>query len=112
MAFKIEKRESYRWTVEHVLSKKNGVPDEVMKFDVEFKALPAKEAGETIQLVRTDPMKGFERIMAGWHDAPEGWTFSMQKLEELFEFYPGISSAFIRAYMDSVLGQTPAARKN
>ena len=46
--FKIEKRESYRWTVEHVLSKKNGEPDEVLKFDVDFKALSAKEAGKHV----------------------------------------------------------------
>ena len=111
MTFKIEKREFYRWTVEHVLSKKDGAPDEVMKLDVEFKALPAEEAGKAIELVRTDPMKGFEHILVGWHDAPEGWDFSMKKVEELFEFYPGISSAFIRAYMESVFGQT-AAKKN
>src|SRR5882672_6108863 len=111
MAFRIEKRESYRWTVEHVLSKKKGEPDEIFQLDVEFKALPAKEAEEAIALVRTDPMKGFERVVIGWHDAPEGWDFSMQKLEELFEIYPGISAAFIRAYMNSVLGST-AARKN
>ena len=109
--FKIEKRESYRWTVEHVLSKKNGEPDEVLKFDVDFKALSAKEAGKAVELARADPMKAFEQILAGWHDAPEGWDFSMRKLEELFEFYPGISGAFLRAYMDSIWGQT-AARKN
>ena len=111
MAFKIEKRESYRWTVEHVLSKKNGAPDEVLKFDVEFKALPAKEAGAAVELARTQPIEAFERILVGWHDAPEGWDFSMKKLEELFEFYPGISGAFLLAYMESIWGQT-AARKN
>ena len=111
MAFKIEKRESYRWTVEHVLSKKNGVPDEMLKFDVEFKALTSKEAGAAIELARTQPMEAFERILVGWHDAPEGWDFSMKKLEELFEFYPGISGAFLLAYMESIWGQA-AARKN
>lgn len=111
MPFKIEKRESYRWTVEHVLSMKDGVPDEVLMLDVEFKALPAKEAEAALQLMRTDPKKAFELIVVGWHDAPEGWEFSMQKLQELFEFYVGISAAFSRAYMDSLFGQT-AARKN
>lgn len=111
MAFKIEKRDSYRWTIEHVLSKKDGAPDEVMKFDVEFKALTSTEAEKVIELARTDAKKAFEQVLVGWHDAPEGWEFSMQKFEELVEAYPGISAAFIRGYMDSVFGQT-AARKN
>lgn len=111
MTFKIEKRESYRWTVEHVLSKKDGAPDEVMKIDVEFKALVATEAEKAVELARTDPEKAFGQILVGWHDAPEGWEFSMQKFEELADVYPGISAAFIRAYMDSIFGQT-AARKN
>ena len=111
MTFKIEKRESYRWTVEHVLSKKNGVPDEVMNLDVEFRALSAKESEPIIETARTDPKKFFEKVLVGWHDAPEGWEFSMEKLIELFDFYPGMSASFFRAYMESIFGQA-AARKN
>jgi hypothetical protein len=110
MAFKIEKRDSYRWTVDYVLSMKDGRPHEVMKLDVEFKALSAKEAGAAVELARTQPMEAFERILVGWHDAPEGWDFSMKKLEELFEFYPGISGAFLLAYMESIWGQTAAGK--
>src|SRR5260221_12419913 len=102
MAFRIEKRESYRWTIEHVLSKKAGEPGELLSIDVEFKALSAEDAGKALEGARSDPKAFFERVVVGWHDAPEGWEFSMAKLEELFEVYPGISSAFIRAYMDSV----------
>lgn len=112
MPFKIEKRESYRWTVEHVLSKKNGIPDEIFRIDVEFKALNSKDAEAMLQCSRADPEKFFGEVLLGWHDAPEGWEFSKAKLDELVESYPGISAAFIRAYMESIFGQTTAARKN
>lgn len=111
MPFKIEKRDSYRWTVEHVLSKKKGAPDEIFKIDVEFKALSAKEADPVIATAGSDPKTFFKNVLVGWHDAPEGWDFSMEKFLELCDVYPGISAAFYRAYMESILGEA-AARKN
>jgi hypothetical protein len=112
MAFRIEKRASYRWTIEHVLSKKAGVPEEVLRIDVEFKALSAKDAEAALNRARTDPATFFREVVVGWHDAPEGWEFSPEKFEELINLYPGITAAFIRSYMESVFGQTSANRKN
>lgn len=109
MPFSIKKRDSYRWTVEHVLSLKNGKPDEVMTLDVEFKALSAKEAGAALDVCRTDAKEFFKLVLVGWHDAPEGWEFSLEKFEELLEAYPGMSGAFMRAYLES---NGAAARKN
>jgi hypothetical protein len=112
MAFRIEKRTSYRWTIEHVLSKKGGQAEEVLRIDVEFKALSAKDAEIALNGARTDPAAFFREVVVGWHEAPEGWEFSPEKFDELINLYPGITAAFIRGYMDSIFGVTSANRKN
>ncbi len=112
MPFTVRKRESYRWTVEHLLSMRDGKPDEMLKFDVEFKALSAKEAEDAINGIKSDPDSPWtfcERVLVGWHDAPHGWEFSIEKLKELCDFYPGLTGSLLRAFMAS-LGV--AAQKN
>lgn len=114
MAWSVKKRESYRWSVEHVVSMKNGAPLEVMKIDVEFKVLSIKEIEEQVNKVRTelmDPWEFFGNVLAGWHDAPEGWDFSIDKLKELCLLYPGFEGSLTRSLLASLLGGS-AARKN
>ena len=112
----VKKRESYRWTVEHVVAKRSGKA-EVFAFDVEFKALSQSKVNElAIRAAKLQlPVDDFiAETFAGWHDmtkegAVEPWAYSPEAVKELIELYPGLPSSLIAAWTESVTG---AARKN
>ena len=111
----IKKRESYAWTVEHVLSVRAGKP-ELLKFDVEFKALPKKRVVEIMTGLASgkfDDEAFIGEIMVGWHDMKREdetpWEFSVAAVLELCEMYPSMTSSITNAWTQSILG---AARKN
>src|SRR5258708_4506337 len=111
MAWSVKKRETYRWTVEHMVSMKNGAPFEVMKIDFEFKIVPVKEIEDQANKVRADlmdPWDFFGNVLAGWHDAPDGWEFSIDKLKELCLLYPGFEGSLTRSLRNSLLGGSAA----
>ena len=117
--FKIQKRDTYPWTVEHVVAVVQGKP-ELMKFDAEFKALPSSRATEILGALQTGKMKDPEflaEVLSGWHGLGDGRTadgqefkFDQTNLELLIELYPGIVGSFTQAWMESISGA--AARKN
>jgi len=117
MAFVIKKRESYRWTIEHALEKRQG-KIEVMSFDAEFKALPTSRIEVLLQQARDmkiDDMAFLGEILVAWHGlrAEDGaeFAYSAENLKQLLEDFPGITASLSRAWTESVLGGT-AARKN
>lgn len=117
MAFTIKKRESYRWTVEHVIEKRQG-KNEVMSFDAEFKALPQSRIEKLLEQARDlkiDDLDFMGEVLIGWHglddESGNAYAFTRANLEHLLDTYPGIAASFSRAWTDSVLGGA-AARKN
>ena len=111
----IKRRESYRWTVEHVIGKRNGKPD-VLAFDIEFKALPESKVYDLIAEARAGALgndRFIEEAIIGWHDMKRDdgavWEFSAEALKELCEQFPGMPASLSRAWTESVTG---AARKN
>lgn len=117
MAFTIKKRESYRWTVEHVLEKRQG-KHEVMAFDVEFKAMPQSRIEKLLEQARDLKINDLDfmaEVLVGWHglddESGSAFAYSRAHLEHLLEQYPGIAASFSRAWTESVLGGA-AARKN
>jgi len=120
MGFSIKKRESYRWTIEHVIEKREG-RSVTISFDAEFKALGQARVNELLKLASTlqiDDDAFLTEILVGWHDAKDERTgearefpYSSENLAELREAYPGIVTSLSRAWTDSVLGGG-AARKN
>lgn len=125
MAFAIKKRDSYRWTVEHIIGKTDGKPD-VMRFDVEFKAVSRTEY-QALAARLTGPSKMSDEqftdeVLRGWHglDGEDGAEFAFDKtnVAKLLELYPGIAGSIMSGFMDSVSGGfagallSQAARKN
>jgi len=115
MAFAIKKRDSYPWTVEHVIAKRKGEP-QLMSFDAEFKALPQQRLDEMMKLAQVGKLNNgtlLDEVLVGWHDltGEDGaeFTFDRTNLDKLAELYPGILGSLVRAFMDSIVG---AARKN
>jgi hypothetical protein len=120
MGFSIRKRATYRWTVEHVVEKREGRPVTI-SFDAEFKALGQARVTELLKLAATlqiDDDTFLGEVLVGWHDGKDERTgearefpYSQENLVELREAYPGIVTSFSRAWTDSILGGG-AARKN
>ncbi len=117
MAFTIKKRESYCWTVEHAIEKREG-KTELMVFDAEFRALPSSRIDALLQRARdaqVNDVAFLDEILIGWHGlrAEDGTEFahSEEHLRQLLEVFPGITAALMRAWVDSVVGGG-AARKN
>ena len=115
MAFAIKKRDSYRWTVEHVIGKIKG-KQELMSFDAEFKALPQARLDEMMTLAQVGKLSNgtlLDEVLVGWHDLSRDeaeFTYGKTNLDMLAELYPGILGSIVRAYMDSIVGA--AATKN
>lgn len=125
MSFTIKKRESYAWTVEHVISRSDGKP-ELMRFDAEFKALPQSKVKEISGRLSKSDLKDdtfLAEVLAGWHglqnEDGEVFEFSEQNLRSLIELFPGLVGSFTSAWFESILGVGEtfaaigrAARKN
>jgi len=120
MAFTIKKRESYRWTIEHALEKREGKVESVT-FDAEFKALPQKKIEELMEKARglkIDDLTFLDEILVGWHglddargEQAEAFPFNRENVRALLELYPGIGASLSKGWTDSVLGWA-ATRKN
>ena len=115
MAYTIKKRESYRWTVEHVVARRAG-KDEVMVFDVEFKALGKSRVQELLEHARKGEVKDDEMIeatLAEIHDLVDEnqKPYVKADLEQLAEMFPGLIASIAEAWARSVAGGA-AARKN
>jgi len=125
VAFAIKKRDSYRWTVEHIIGKTDGKP-EVMRFDAEFKALSRTEyqalSARLTGATRMSDEQFTDEVLTGWHglvgeDAAE-FAYDKTNVAKLLELYPGIAGSIMSAFMDSVSGGfagallSQAARKN
>jgi len=115
MAFTIKKRESYRWTVEHVVEVRNGKP-ELMSFDAEFKAIGRKRAEELLERARRLDIKDSEfldEVLAEIHglEGEGGKVYRRGDLDELAELYPGLITSISDAWIKSMVGGA-AARKN
>lgn len=113
MAYTIRKRESYRWTVEHVIEVRQGKPD-AMVFDAEFKALGQARVNELMTRARSlaiqDP-EFADAILVDIHELTDegGKVYHLADLQELAERFPGILGSIGSAWMLSVQG---IARKN
>jgi hypothetical protein len=117
MAFVIKKRDSYRWTIEHALEKRQGKV-ELMSFDAEFKALPTSRIDvllEQARQLKIDDVTFLGEILVAWHGlrAEDGaeFAYSAENLKQMLEEFPGITASLSRAWTESVLGGT-VARKN
>lgn len=120
MAFTIKKRESYRWTVEHALEKREGKL-EFLTFDAEFRAFAQTKIEELFKRISTmemDDMAMLDEIMVGWSglddsrgDKAEAFPFSRDNLKALLDMYPGMAASLSQAWTNSVLGGA-ATRKN
>src|SRR5258706_14286768 len=111
MAFAIKKRDSYRWTVEHIIGKTDGKP-EVMRFDAEFKALSRTEyqalSARLTGAAKMSDEQFTDEVLRGWHGlaGEDGAEFAFDKtnLAKLLDLYPGIAGSIMSAFMDSVSG--------
>jgi len=108
MAFTIKKRESYQWTVEHVISKEDGKP-EVMRFNAEFKALSKSKVKELAERIGNG-MKDDEFLddaLIGWSglkDETGDFAYTDSNLERLLESFPGLAGSIYTAWFESVSG--------
>jgi len=112
VGFKIEKRDSYTWSVEHVISMHNGKP-EVMRFQVRFKGLTQSEVDKLLQASTAGKLTDSEFLGAfflGWLPGElvkgnaEEFTYSAENLDELGTLYSGIRNSIVRAWVESVSG--------
>lgn len=123
MAFQIKKRESYSWTVNHVVSRSEGEPN-LMVFDAEFKALPQSKVRDISERLRKRAINDdqfIDEILSGWrglaNEAGETFDYSPANLKTLMELFPGLVGSITAAWFESVLGLGDsilgkAARKN
>lgn len=106
----IKKRESYRWTVEHVAAVADGKP-ELLKFDVEFKALTQTAVDQVLAKAAARTLSDDEfigAVLIGWHDMKRedgsAWEYSAQAIRELADLYSGVGGSISRAWVASVKG--------
>jgi hypothetical protein len=106
----IKKRESYRWTVEHVAAMRNGEP-ELFTFDAEFKALTKTAVDQVLAKAAARKLSDEEflgGIVAGWHDMKREdgspWEYSPEAVRELEDLYSGVGASICRAWVASVKG--------
>lgn len=116
MAATLKKRDTFRWTVEHLVQIVSGVP-EFMKFDAVFRAVPQTRVVEIMGLAKKGELKDdafLAEVLVGWADlddeAGKPLEFTPENLAQLREAYPGIVGSITRAFTESVMGG--AARKN
>lgn len=113
MAHVVKKRDTYRWTVDHVIEVRAG-KQEVMSFDAEFKALPkskiedlmkqAQLAARGESALKDDAFIG--EVLHELHGIvrEDNTPFRKADLDELVEIFPGLLTSLGRAWTESVLG--------